>query len=252
MPIDYSKGKIYSIRSYQTDMVYIGSTCSPLHKRLYEHKKDYERYIEGKRRNITSFQIIVFEDVYIELLEEYPCENKQQLCKREGELIRETHNCINKVIQGRTQKEWYKDNKEVIYEKQKKYVEANKDNISQRRKIYYIDNKEKFKQYHENNKEQIKEQRKRYRENNKEVIAEKQKKYYTGNKERMNNYKKLYNKNNKELITAKKKQYYESNKNTIKSKNSSLVQCNICRAQSTRQHLKRHQRTKKCMAFLSE
>ena len=37
----YNNGKIYQIINNIDDMVYIGSTCLPLRKRFYNHKKDY-------------------------------------------------------------------------------------------------------------------------------------------------------------------------------------------------------------------
>ncbi len=39
-------------------------------------------YINEPKNNTT------WDDWYIELYEEYPCENKLQLCKRENEIIR--------------------------------------------------------------------------------------------------------------------------------------------------------------------
>ena len=39
---------------------------------------------------------------YIELVEDYPCENHYQLRKREGELIREMKPTVNKQIECRT------------------------------------------------------------------------------------------------------------------------------------------------------
>ena len=77
------------------------------------------------------------------LLEEFPCANKMQLNRREGELIR-TMDCVNKRIEGRTLAEYYVDNKQEILEQKKQY---------------YVDNKqgklEKAKKYREDNKEQI-------------------------------------------------------------------------------------------------
>ena len=35
---DYSKAKIYAIKSDQLDKIYIGSTCRPLNIRFNEHK----------------------------------------------------------------------------------------------------------------------------------------------------------------------------------------------------------------------
>ncbi len=75
MPPNFQNGKIYAIRSHQTDKVYIGSTTQPLSVRFGEHK----------RMNCSSREIMKFEDCYIELLEEFACENKMQLNRREGE-----------------------------------------------------------------------------------------------------------------------------------------------------------------------
>jgi len=125
--MDYKNGKIYTLRSNQTDKFYIGSTTQSLSKRFYEQKKHYKQYLDGKKHYITSFDILQYEDAYIELLEEFPCENKIQLCKREGELIR-CSNCVNKRIEDRTIKEWFEENKDKIKEYQKKYREQNKVN----------------------------------------------------------------------------------------------------------------------------
>ena len=152
--MDYKNGKIYSIRSYLTDKFYIGSTVSPLSKRFGEHKKNYKDFIAGKYSNVTSFEIIKFGDAYIELLEEYPCENKNQLNRREGEFIRK-NNCVNKIIDGRTDVEYRNDNKqkikeyndtnrEHILEYQKEWRVKNKDKINENQKLYYQDNKDKI------------------------------------------------------------------------------------------------------------
>lgn len=95
----FLKAQIYTIRSYQTDDIYIGSTTQLLCRRFADHKNNYKRYLAGKYNNVTSFKIIKYTDAYIELLEEFPCETKDQLHKREGELIR-LHKCINKNIAG--------------------------------------------------------------------------------------------------------------------------------------------------------
>lgn len=98
---DYSKGKIYSIRSHLTDDVYIGSTIQRLSDRLAKHKKFYKQWLITKKHYTTSYKIIEKdpENCYIELVENYPCNNKNELCKREGEIIRDT-TCVNKNIPG--------------------------------------------------------------------------------------------------------------------------------------------------------
>jgi len=106
----YHNGKIYAIRSHQTPDVYIGATCTTLTKRLSEHKSHYKK----NNKYYTSFEILKYPDYYIELVEEVKCENKMELTRREGQIIRETENCVNKVIAGRTNREWREDNKEEL------------------------------------------------------------------------------------------------------------------------------------------
>ena len=117
----YHNGKIYTIRSPQSEKYYIGSTCLELYKRLWKHRYNKKKYDSGDNKyKLTSFDILQYDDHYIELLEEYKCENKKQLEKREGELIRQhIDNCINRKIEGRTHKQHYEDNKEKLI-KQKK------------------------------------------------------------------------------------------------------------------------------------
>jgi hypothetical protein len=55
-------------------------------------------------------------------MKNFPCENKEQLNKREGEIIREI-GTLNKKIAGRTQKEYIEDNKDKIKEYKKEYQE---------------------------------------------------------------------------------------------------------------------------------
>ena len=100
---DYQKAKIYAIMSPDTQDIYIGSTCWPLNKRLAGHKNDYKR-----GRNCTSKKIIELGTAYIKLIKEYPCNTKEELLMHEGEIIKNTENCINQIIAGR-KKEWWND-----------------------------------------------------------------------------------------------------------------------------------------------
>lgn len=159
--MDYKNGKIYTLRSHQTDKIYIGSTSTPLHKRLYNHKKLYECWKRGNSVYVTSYEILKYPDVYIELLEEFPCDNKLQLNTREGEYIRKM-DCVNKIIPCRTPKEYYHDNRDLILRKKKEFYNSNKED----KKVYYKNNKERYKEYYKNNRERIiKYQKERYRKN---------------------------------------------------------------------------------------
>jgi len=164
---DYKKGKIYCIRSHQTDEIYIGSTTQSLSKRMVAHRTKYKRFLNKKTNYITSYKILQFKDAYIELLHCSPCNSMEELHRAEGKYIREMK-CVNKCIPCRTKKEHYNDNKEQIILKVKQYREDNKDT----RLL-------KEKKYREENKEQLSLKSKKYREKNKEKLALIAKQKYT-------------------------------------------------------------------------
>jgi ATP-dependent Lon protease len=144
----FKNGKIYTIRNRNDEtLIYVGSTVQPLYKRFSQHKKDSistrcENMLLYKKMNETDFN-----DWYIELYIDYPCERKEQLTQREGEIIRQI-GTLNKRIAGRTAKDYYEDESE-----QKKILkEINKEEI----KEYFEFNEDKIKEYYEDEREQKK------------------------------------------------------------------------------------------------
>ena len=131
-------GKIYIIKSLETEKVYIGSTCLSLNDRFSMHKSKYKKYTNGKGNYLTSFNILKFEDAYIELLENIQDITHQDLLQKEGDYIRKNKSCVNKNIAGRTHKQYYIDN----IEKTRKYYIDNIERI----KTYYINNRDKLSQ----------------------------------------------------------------------------------------------------------
>jgi hypothetical protein len=140
--MDYQNGKIYTIRSYQTDKYYIGSTATTLPKRLYKHRRDKRHYDKtGSGANITSFKILEYDDAYIELLETFPCNSKAELEAREGYHQRlYLDQLVNKKIAGG-----------LTEEETKQYM-----------KKYNYNRKEEMKQYREDHKEEAKRYMKEY------------------------------------------------------------------------------------------
>ena len=192
--IDYSKGKIYRIVCDTTGLTYIGSTVETLSNRLSKHKSHYKHYLKDKNPFITSFKILENNNYKIILIDNCPCNSKEELHREERKYI-ETIECVNKYVPGRTDKEYRTDNKDKIKEYKKEYRENNKDKINQK------------------NKE--------YREDNKDKIKETQKEWY---------------KNNKTEINEIKKQ---------------KIECEYCKCIISKTHIKRHQKSLKCLKFQS-
>ncbi len=92
---DYSQGKIYKIVCNKTGLVYIGSTCKTLEKRLKGHVNDCKRYLDKKSHHLISSIYVIFSNDYkIELIEDYPCNNRKELLQREYYYI-DNIECIN-------------------------------------------------------------------------------------------------------------------------------------------------------------
>jgi len=175
---DYSNGKIYCIRSFQTDKIYIGSTTQTLAQRLGKHKVSYKLYLKGKAKYISANELLKYDDYYIELITLYSCSCKAELVAEEGKYIREW-DCVNKQIPGRTKKQWNFDNRDKINEHKKQRYIVNRDKKLEYQKQYYYNNRDKQieyqKQYSIDNKDKNKEKRKQYRINNREKINEQKK-----------------------------------------------------------------------------
>ncbi len=147
---DYQNGKIYTLRSYtDTNLIYVGSTTKKLCDRKSNHKSNSvrcpENYLYKTVTNNGGWNAW-----YIELVENYSCNSKEELEKREGEVMREIGNLNSKIPRGLRQKEnpLYKDEYQKVIneypeeinnkkeEKQQydtKYREFNKDKIKERR-----------------------------------------------------------------------------------------------------------------------
>ena len=149
MPRDYSKGKIYKIVDNTSELIYVGSTTEPtLSLRLAKHVACYNSWKRGKGNFVSSYDIIKNENYTIVLLEDFPCENSDQLRARE-QYYKETIKSNNKInpYSGLTNiercKNYREENKQQIIEYQKKYYEENQEQIQEHQKKYYEQNKQK-------------------------------------------------------------------------------------------------------------
>ena len=189
--MDYKCAKVYAIVGEDGMEVYVGSTCSPLYKRWWEHRHSAKRY---PNRDIYKYisENGGFEKFRIILVEEYSCENRDQLRRREGEHIKRLNPVGNRNVAGRTKQEYYQDNQEVFLENRRQYREQNP---------------EYWRQYHEQNRETINEKRRQYHEQNRETINEKKRQYHEQNRETIKEKQRQYHEQNRETINEKKRQY---------------------------------------------
>lgn len=139
-------GTIYKVYGIGTDLIYIGSTTRTLDDRYDEHKNDY------KARTCSSkhvFDAAGIENCRIRPIEEYKCDSTYELLRREGEYQKIAKsindNCVNQNIAGRTDAEWYQDNKPQRLEQMKQWYQDNKPQKLQQQKQYDDAHKEQRK-----------------------------------------------------------------------------------------------------------
>ena len=270
---DYSKSKVYNIVCNITGQTYYGSTVQKISQRMNGHR--------NKVSKCLSKPIIERGDYHYGLVEDYKCDNLEQLLMRERYYI-DNNDCVNKVVPGRTHKEWYETNKDKIIKQQKVYEEENKDKIIERNKVYNEANKDKIseqkKGYYEANKDKISERNKVYNEANKDKISERQRVYSQVNKDKITEYRKQrvvcecgceivrrclskhrkskvhqeqkgYDEANKDKLLKQMKAYNEANKDKINEKKKEKVVCE-CGCESTPSNLSRHRKTKFHQEFI--
>ena len=117
----YEHGKIYRICDSGYTKFYYGSTIQPLVVRMGGHRGNYIRHKNGHANQVSLFDIFdefQHENCKIELVERYPCMNRDELRKREGYHI-QNNECVNKRIAGRSDKEYREQNRDAIHNKQK-------------------------------------------------------------------------------------------------------------------------------------
>lgn len=95
----------------------MGSTCQPLYKRSNEHERSTSEEKCSGSPIYKAVKELGTDSFYIELLETYPCNDRNELTAREGHWIGEMQTYkdgYNKVVNGRTYKDYKEDNKETI------------------------------------------------------------------------------------------------------------------------------------------
>ena len=162
---DYSKGKIYKIILDECDEIYVGSTIQLLCNRMSSHRRIGKMRPSPVHKFINEYG---WDKANIVLIEDFPCERKEQLYLRERYWI-DKIGTLNKQIPTRTYKEWRENNKVKI----KEWCEKNKVKILQTSQLY-----------REKNKQLIKEKKREWRENNRDKVLKHMRDYYQRQKDK--------------------------------------------------------------------
>ena len=202
----YQNGKIYKIVDVCYSKAYIGSTCEELSQRMARHRYMYNQHIcrgkESYRSANRLFDEFGVDNCKIELVEEYPCANQMELHRREGYHI-QNNDCVNKIVAGRSDKEYRDQNAEREKERHKDYYMKNQDKIKAYRESRKEEHSAYNKAYREENKDRINQQRKEYRQNNKDTISERNKHFYQNHLTTYREKRKEYYERQKEKLLAK-------------------------------------------------
>ena len=169
---DYNKGKIYAIipngvKLEDTDGdVYIGSTAFVNLQTYFKshHVNDYVYKTATMRKSSKLlFEKFGIEGCEIILIENYACENRKELERKEGEYQRKIK-CVNIRIAGRNRQEFQIENRDRLREI---------DRLRNLNRLEY--NHKRSAEYYQKNKAAVSERKKELYKINKEVIREKNK-----------------------------------------------------------------------------
>ena len=122
----YENGKIYCIRNWVDDDIYVGSTTQALSKRFQKHRENFQTKGKEHFKLYSKMSTIGLEHFYIELIEECPNSSIEQMRAKEGEWIRQI-GTLNGRIENRSRKQHYEENKEQILEKHRQYHQMDKE-----------------------------------------------------------------------------------------------------------------------------
>jgi hypothetical protein len=175
---DYLQSIIYKLYSpsHPEIPLYYGSSKNPLYKRKGSHKGDYK-----KGKNSTAFQILCYDDWVMEVVENYSCNNAQELRDRERWWI-SNNPCVNQRMKPydkkKADKVYYEEHKEELKTHSKAYYEEHKDECRKQHREYY-------KQYYEENKEKVKQQKKEWISENRERYLQMKREAYQRRKQKL-------------------------------------------------------------------
>lgn len=210
MATNYSKGKVYKLVNNVDNEIYVGSTIQSLTQRKAGHKR--KAVDVPNRRVYQHLNTIGWDNVEIVLIENYPCESKDELNARERYWVEELNPSLNKYFPLRTQKEYRQVNADFLKEWSREYRQKNADKIKENKREYYQQNvdkiKEKNREYRHQNVDKIKEYKCDYQKQNVDKIKEYKREYYQQNAGKVKEKQREYRQQNADKVKEINRQYY--------------------------------------------
>ena len=241
---DYSLGKIYKVVDTETNECYVGSTVMPLCKRLSCHKT--RGATTGAHKHFSQAEV-GWHRARIVLVEEYPCDNVDQLRAREEHhrvALGTTLNCVRAhagLPEGAPKPSEDKKGYNAVYrathaEERREYDAA-----------YYSDNKEQVLAraavYYSDNKEQVRERQAAYYASHTEQARARAAAYRAANSEQVRERQAAWRATRAEQLRDSKAAWYTANRATVLARGRERVNCPHCNTEHCRASIARHIRT---------
>jgi len=168
---EYNNSVIYKMccKDESVPDIYIGSTTN-FQNRKQQHKQFCNTL------NFPVYQFIRdnggWSNWNMLVIEEYPCDNRKELLKRERYWIEYLNASLNRELPGRSKAEWskknYENNRQKYIEYNKKYYQENIDKERERRRKYYHQNRDKIneqkRKYNQENRQKLNQYGRNYRQ----------------------------------------------------------------------------------------
>ena len=207
----YQDGKIYSMTGIDGHY-YIGSTTQSLSGRFHHHKE----YSKTHDTRVYEYcKRVGWENITIELIEDYPCDSSKELHEREEyhlAPVREDPLCLNTIrafltpeVRKMAVKQYYEENREQLVSYQEVYREEHPDRVAAFQAAYKA-----------SRRTELAEKQRAYAKEHREELSIKQKEYRDSHKEELQAYFKKYAENNKEAVAAKKRAWNQRKKEETK------------------------------------
>lgn len=216
----YRHGKIYRLICEDSHF-YIGSTITSLEKRFGCHLYMIEKRLCGGK--YAHMYTIPINEIQIELIEQFPCDTREQLRQRENTYIaryKDDPLCMNTCRAYREEDDkkkhdaaYYRNNRESIKKVQQLYYEKNRERI----RAYHV-------RYSEEHPDRIAACQAAYKASHRKELAEKQRAYAKAHQEELRVKKKEYNDNHKEELQAYFKTYAKEHKEAIVARKKEWTQ----------------------------